>query len=289
MNATGVDTITLSRDEPLWADHFPGDPILPGIAQIRLGLDAARRRLGHAGPVRGLSRIKFSRILRPGDVLAVAAAPVGSEVLAISAAPVEGDAAEREPEPVTFSIDCEGETAARGRLHFGRPDAAPAGATPPLDALPSLEIAPPLEAVLAHRRSMCWLDAVRAHGEAGTRCAIDVGRSAAFVGAADRAPTWLALEWMAQAVSAHDNLVRRARLGPDTPPRIGFLLGTRRLDLFCESLDATAPATVEVRHLWGGDGLTASFDATVRDADARPVARARLSCGVPPESASIAP
>lgn len=276
MSRTGVERVTLSREDPIWRDHFPGDPILPGIAQIRLGVDAARRRLDRADPVSGLSRVKFSRILRPGDALEVSVAPVTG-----------GPAVEAER--VSFSVDCGGEAAARGRLHFGRCDAPPEGAAPERDALSPLDTPPPLDALLAHRRSMCWLAAVQAHGESGTRCAIDVARSAAFVDATERVPTWLALEWMAQAVSAHDNLLRRARVGPDAPPRIGFLLGTRRLDLFAASLDAAAPASVEVRHLWGGDGLTASFDATVRDADETPVARARLSCGVPPESASIAP
>ncbi len=267
-SAGGVDTLTLAADLPLWPDHFPGEPILPGIEQIRLAIEAARRHLGQTGPVGGLSQIKFSRMLRPGDPLEI-----------------KVEAVEHDAETVSYAISSNGAPAASGRIRFGPPDAAP-----PLEAtpFPALDPPPAVEAVLAHRRSMCWITGVLSHDEAGTRCEIDVPTSRALFGAGGSTPTWLALEWMAQAISAHDNVVRRARFGPATTPRIGFLLGARRVELFREAVDVGERLFVDVIHRWGGDGMTASFDAVVRDAQAAPIARARLSCGVPPESASIA-
>lgn len=55
--------------------HFPGDPILPGIAQLGMAFEAATRALGEAIRVTGFSRIKFKKIIRPGDCLDIVILP----------------------------------------------------------------------------------------------------------------------------------------------------------------------------------------------------------------------
>jgi 3-hydroxymyristoyl/3-hydroxydecanoyl-(acyl carrier protein) dehydratase len=58
--------------ESAWfAGHFPGDPILPGIAQLGMVGEVARRALGEPMRLSGFSRIKFKKIVRPGDALTV--------------------------------------------------------------------------------------------------------------------------------------------------------------------------------------------------------------------------
>jgi 3-hydroxymyristoyl/3-hydroxydecanoyl-(acyl carrier protein) dehydratase len=47
--------------------HFPGDPILPGIAQLGMAFEAASRALGEGFRIAGFNRIKFKKIIRPGD------------------------------------------------------------------------------------------------------------------------------------------------------------------------------------------------------------------------------
>ena len=54
-----------------FAGHFPGDPILPGIAQLGMVGEVARRALGEHMRLAGFSRIKFKKIVRPGDELTV--------------------------------------------------------------------------------------------------------------------------------------------------------------------------------------------------------------------------
>jgi 3-hydroxymyristoyl/3-hydroxydecanoyl-(acyl carrier protein) dehydratase len=54
-----------------FAGHFPGDPILPGIAQLGMVEAVARRALGGRVRLSGFSRIKFKKIVRPGDELTV--------------------------------------------------------------------------------------------------------------------------------------------------------------------------------------------------------------------------
>ena len=61
--------VTTDGQSPWFAGHFPDNPILPGIAQLKMVADiiVASRE----GDVRlsALSRVKFRKIVRPGDVL----------------------------------------------------------------------------------------------------------------------------------------------------------------------------------------------------------------------------
>jgi 3-hydroxymyristoyl/3-hydroxydecanoyl-(acyl carrier protein) dehydratase len=62
--------------ESLWfAGHFPGEPILPGIAQLGIAYDAVCKALGHPISVTGFSRVKFKKIIRPRDCLKVIITP----------------------------------------------------------------------------------------------------------------------------------------------------------------------------------------------------------------------
>jgi len=65
--------------ESLWFDgHFPGKPILPGIAQLALVSDALRefaRSRGDDIAVVGISRVRFRQFIRPDDSVQVSASP----------------------------------------------------------------------------------------------------------------------------------------------------------------------------------------------------------------------
>ena len=85
--------------------HFPGDPIVPGVAQL-VPLAEARARIAwpDLGGVAGVRRLKFMRGLRPGDEL----------VLVL----------EREPEAprVKFRIAAGQDECTRGTLLFAGED-----------------------------------------------------------------------------------------------------------------------------------------------------------------------
>ncbi len=58
----------------LWfSGHFPGFPVLPGIAQLAMAADTVRRALGGTVRVTGFRRVRFKRMIRPGDDLVVVA------------------------------------------------------------------------------------------------------------------------------------------------------------------------------------------------------------------------
>lgn len=65
-------------DSPWFSGHFPHEPILPGIAQLAMVFDAVRQAVGAESEVRftEIRRIRFKRIIRPGDRVRVQVAPV---------------------------------------------------------------------------------------------------------------------------------------------------------------------------------------------------------------------
>ncbi|HYM34355.1 MAG TPA: hypothetical protein VET48_03110, partial [Steroidobacteraceae bacterium] len=46
--------------------HFPGCPLLPGGVQVTWAIEFARRYLSVAGEFRGVSGLKFMRVIQPG-------------------------------------------------------------------------------------------------------------------------------------------------------------------------------------------------------------------------------
>jgi 3-hydroxymyristoyl/3-hydroxydecanoyl-(acyl carrier protein) dehydratase len=58
--------------ESLWfSGHFPGDPVLPAIAQLGMVFDAVCKVSGFQFRIAGFSRVKFKRMIRPGDCLKI--------------------------------------------------------------------------------------------------------------------------------------------------------------------------------------------------------------------------
>lgn len=83
-NMDGSATGEISADiivgpDSLWFDgHFPGFPVLPGIAQLGMVFDLLGNFLSKDGThtrISGVSRVRFRQLLRPGDAINVTATP----------------------------------------------------------------------------------------------------------------------------------------------------------------------------------------------------------------------
>jgi len=62
-------------DQSGWFDgHFPDDPIFPGIAQLEMVCDLISAEQGIPLRLLRLSRVKFKKIIRPGETLDIHAA-----------------------------------------------------------------------------------------------------------------------------------------------------------------------------------------------------------------------
>lgn len=64
----------LPAGHPCFDGHFPGQPILPGIAHLALAA-ATRSALGLAAPLRGVRDVRFTAAILPGDRVDVSLLP----------------------------------------------------------------------------------------------------------------------------------------------------------------------------------------------------------------------
>lgn len=80
--------------------HFEGQPILPGVVQLKnLVLDEVRRRFPQLGALARMTRVKFKRLVAPGEVFTLTLVPKGESAL-------------------QFALEVAGAPAASGVLHF---------------------------------------------------------------------------------------------------------------------------------------------------------------------------
>ncbi|MFH0785666.1 MAG: hypothetical protein V2B20_27480 [Pseudomonadota bacterium] len=62
-------SVTTAGNSQWFSGHFPDNPILPGIAQLKMAVDLVTKHgLGNIR-LTGLSRIKFRKIVRPEEQL----------------------------------------------------------------------------------------------------------------------------------------------------------------------------------------------------------------------------
>ena len=68
--------VSVPADSIWFQGHFPGDPLLPGIAQLHLVMATIRSALNADIRLVGLKRVRFKRVIRPEEAIAIAVDPV---------------------------------------------------------------------------------------------------------------------------------------------------------------------------------------------------------------------
>ena len=63
----------VSGKSPWFSGHFPGEPILPGVALLGMVFDAINRACGKNFITSGVKRVKFKQIIKPGDKIRIIA------------------------------------------------------------------------------------------------------------------------------------------------------------------------------------------------------------------------
>jgi len=211
--------VEIPGGSPLFAGHFPGQPILPGIAQLAM----AERALG--APLAAVRALKLRRPVAPG------------EVLELGLKDPEEDGWSR------FELRRGGEAVSGGTVRTGLSGGQAPTAEPPRPAAGF----PPVEDLLPHAPpARLLLGIVEASPEGITALAeIPSGHPLAGDGLA---PALLGIEAAAQAAAALEALGR----GQEAPgPRIGYLVGVREARLGTVALPTGQPFRVAAR-LQGG-------------------------------------
>lgn len=133
---------------------------------------------------------------------------------------------------------------------------------------------PEVADLVPHAGSMLLVRRVLAHSGERTVCEVDASDSELFAAADGRVPAWVGLEYMAQCVAVHGGL--RAREAGEGP-RVGMLLGTRRLRLHVDFFVPGEVVRVSATRVHASAQML-SFACEIHDGDGdRLLAAARLN------------
>ena len=136
-----------------------------------------------------------------------------------------------------------------------------------------------MDAWVPHRGAMSLLETVEHCDELGIVARVRVPAGGLFADP-DGVPSWVGIEYMAQAVAAWSGARARAAGGS---PRIGYLLGSRRYEATVAAFAIGAELQVFAQCELMGDNGLAMFDCRITQ-DGRVLASGRLSVFEPPEN-----
>jgi 3-hydroxyacyl-[acyl-carrier-protein] dehydratase len=205
--------------------HFPGRPILPGVAELALATDALARETGRPIALRGIAFARLRQLVFPGDRLEISA---------------------RELEAGRLRIDLkrDGELVANAELLLGMPEAFRGETTASMPSTGPESGFPGLDELLPHRAPMRFVTSILRATADGLDCIARIPVACALVTDAS-APPVAAIEAAAQAAAAWEAL-RRSRDGGVASPRIGYLVALREIIFYADTVPAERDLRVSV-------------------------------------------
>ena len=222
-------TIDIPADGPWFEGHFPGKPILPGVAELALALAALRLETGKPLPLRRLGFARLRHLVLPGDRV---------ELSARESAGAEGETAR-----LRFELQRDSVLVANGEFIIGTPLSQP-DELPDRKKQPAANF-PSLDALLPHRPPMRFVDSILRQSAEALDCIARIpGRCALVSGST--APTVAAIEAAAQAAAAWEALQRWKQRG-ETAPRLGYLVAMRDIAFFTDHIPADQSLLVSVQ------------------------------------------
>lgn len=249
-----------------WPGHFPEQFLVPGVLQLEWILREIESEIGHANlDLIRIDRLKFKKPICPGDRLSLEFWE-------------EEDSAGN---AFRIELRIRNEVATTARILANcrqRPTVDPVSFPSTAEQPEATRTWPEPAMVLPHRAPMLWIRSIVSHDQEETCCLVSPDDLGEFSSARGEAGAWVALEWMAQCVAAHDG-VERQRRGLAIRP--GMLLGTKRLEIDAGPFKRGETFYVTTRRIFGGDTGMVAYDCEVTEAGTgRKRATARLSCRV---------
>jgi 3-hydroxymyristoyl/3-hydroxydecanoyl-(acyl carrier protein) dehydratase len=204
--------IEVPEENPFFAGHFPGHPILPGIAHLALVV----RALGDP-PLAEVRTLKLRRPVVPRDVL---------DLLL-----------KEEGEMVKFELHRDGEVVSQGVIRIGSEGEVRIEA-----ASPAISPFPPPSELVPHAPPALLLRTVLEASPEGASSIVVIPEDSPFV-EAGRAPAFVGLEAGAQTAAVLEALDRAGQAGP----RIGYVVAIRNARFRTPWLPAGKPLPVTVK------------------------------------------
>ena len=133
--------------------------------------------------------------------------------------------------------------------------------------------------VVPHRGMMVLLDRLLEENAELVRAEYTPRADAWYADTNGNMPGWFGIELMAQAIAAHAGLDARRKGGP---PKIGFLLGTRRYKASAPSFQAGTPLTVTVQMSFREENGLGAYECRIESATAE-LASATIKAFEPPD------
>lgn len=225
--------VEIPASSQLFAGHFPGHPILPGIAHLAF-LEQA------GGPLAAIRSLKLRKPVLPGDVL---------------------DLALSQPEEdgwVRFELRRTDELVGSGAVQANL--RGESGAEPREQTLKTVMEGPAVEALLPHGLPARFIRGVLSADEEEIVCVAEIPLLHPLA-EGDRVPAFAGIEAAAQAAAILEAL-NRSREAPG--PRIGYLVGIREARFAAPVLPAGRPLRVAAR-LRGGAFPLSIYEIAVGD------------------------
>ncbi len=73
--------VVVPYSSPWFSGHFPGNPVLPAIAQLAIVLDIAGKAYGRELIPKAVNRTKYRKIIRPGETVNIVLSPVEGKAM----------------------------------------------------------------------------------------------------------------------------------------------------------------------------------------------------------------
>jgi predicted hotdog family 3-hydroxylacyl-ACP dehydratase len=219
-----MQTLDLPLDDRWFEGHFPGRPILPGISQMALVLDALSRRQETPVILNGIAFARMRQPVVPGD-------------------PLQLTWDERPDGALRVALSRGGTMVTNAELLFGpKPGTVPPTMVASGTAMPNT---PPLDTLLPHRPPMRFVTSFICEYADGLTCSARIPARCPLV-VNGHAPALAAIEAAAQTAALWE-ATRRRREGGATAPRLGYLVGLRAVTFFAQTIPAEASFSATVR------------------------------------------
>ena len=137
-----------------------------------------------------------------------------------------------------------------------------------------------IEDIVAHAPPMILIDRVLDHNENAIQASVTITQDSPFL-YAGVVPSYVVIEYMAQSIAAYSGILACQK---EQDVQIGFLLGTRKLELKTDCFEIGDEIVIEAEALYN-DGEMASFDCLAKRND-KQVAQARLNVYQPTDENS---